>query len=260
MAKNSDFRVGDHIIVIKPCDYEGERGVVTKITDDRVYIQLDDEYEPLDDSFYDEDLNWDYEMLQETAAKRYPKGTVFRFEEVDSWRTAYDPKQFHVPNEGTLFAEPGNGVLFRHGAWAKVKGEDASKHISKFKVGDVVHLIESKKGVSPGPQIITEVLPDRYYHINGMKGQDWMGEFHEDWFTLLKFKVGDIVIGNAKADQYNITTEGWKGRVIGVTDDYFTVVGLDGGSEYAVEYDCFDLFVEPMPADENCSSLWFSSV
>lgn len=244
MAKNSDFRVGDHIIVIKPCDYEGERGVVTKITDDRVYIQLDDQYEPLDDSFYDEDLEWDLEMLQETAAKRYPKGTVFRFEEVDSWRTVYDPKRFHVPDKGTLFAEPGNGVLFRHGAWAKIKGEEP---VGKYKVGDIVYLNETHMGVRNGLQEIVEVLPDRRYRIKGMRGERWEGDFHEEWFSKkTKFMPGDIVIGNAKANVYNITVEGWKGEVTKEvrSNGTFSARDLITDQVYGLEEEYFDLFVE----------------
>ncbi len=247
MAKNSNFRVGDHIIVIKPCDYEEERGVVTKITDDRVYIQLDDEYEPLDDSFYDEDLEWDLEMLQETAANRYPKGTVFRFEQVDSWRTVYDPKRFHVPDKGTLFAEPGNGVLFRHGAWAEIKGEEAERPVSKYKVGDVVYLNETRMGVNSGFQEIVEVLPDRRYRIKGIGGQMWTGDFNEEWFSRrTKFMPGDIVIGNAKANTYAITVEGWKGEVTKEvrSNGTFSARDLITNEVYGLDEPCFDLFVE----------------
>lgn len=36
-----------------------------------------------------------------------------------------------------------------------------------------------------------------------------------------KFKVGDIVIGNKKANSYSISVEGWKGRITRLFTDFF---------------------------------------
>jgi len=43
------------------------------------------------------------------------------------------------------------------------------------------------------------------------------------------FKVGDIVIGNAKAKDYSCTTTGTKWKVTGVYDNYIQVTTVDGG-------------------------------
>ena len=44
-----------------------------------------------------------------------------------------------------------------------------------------------------------------------------------------KFKVGDVIVGNSKANRYGITREGWVGEVIEVLDDPFKGHGCDTG-------------------------------
>lgn len=61
---------------------------------------------------------------------------------------------------------------------------------------------------------------------------------------MKKFKIGDKVIGNAKASRYNITTTGWRGEVTKIydfedlSDD---IVVSDGYMHFTVESECFDL-------------------
>lgn len=62
----------------------------------------------------------------------------------------------------------------------------------------------------------------------------------------MKFKVGDIVVGNQFAnDKYNVTTEGWQGKVTQVNANIFRATCLlddtEGSSGFGLNYDCFDL-------------------
>lgn len=56
-----------------------------------------------------------------------------------------------------------------------------------------------------------------------------------------KFKVGDRVIGNDRADHYGITTKGWIGRVRDVRGEFLDVEG-DDNTVFTVRADCFDLY------------------
>lgn len=54
---------------------------------------------------------------------------------------------------------------------------------------------------------------------------------------LGKFKLGDVVIGNKKANErYEITRKGWKGIVTDVRPKEFTASGFE------LEYEYFDLY------------------
>jgi len=59
-----------------------------------------------------------------------------------------------------------------------------------------------------------------------------------------KFKVGDIIVGNQFAnDRYNVTTEGWQGKVIEIKTNSFRAVdiGEDDTGSFGLEYKYFDL-------------------
>ena len=62
---------------------------------------------------------------------------------------------------------------------------------------------------------------------------------------MAKFKVGDKVVGNEKANRYGITDQGWVGYVVHVSGDDKIGVweeieeGIDGG--FTVDPECFDL-------------------
>ena len=65
----------------------------------------------------------------------------------------------------------------------------------------------------------------------------------------MRFKVGDIVIGNAQADmRYSITTKGWKGVVIKILDmidsagNVIEVRSINTNNTYEVDCNCFDLY------------------
>ena len=58
-----------------------------------------------------------------------------------------------------------------------------------------------------------------------------------------KFKIGDYVVANKKANMYyGITTEGWRGVVTEVDlPKFIRVKELTGSSKYTVRNECFDL-------------------
>lgn len=62
---------------------------------------------------------------------------------------------------------------------------------------------------------------------------------------MSKFKVGDQVVGNKKANRYGITKEGWKGTVTAVNTYQIRVYGFGSVDEegFWVDPDCFDLVV-----------------
>lgn len=63
-----------------------------------------------------------------------------------------------------------------------------------------------------------------------------------------KFRVGDIVIGNEKANHsYSVTVQGWKGKVIEVCGSKITIAGFENndgydGHDFGVSDNCFDLY------------------
>lgn len=63
---------------------------------------------------------------------------------------------------------------------------------------------------------------------------------------VTKFKVGDIVIGNEKANCYSITRPGWIGKVVRLYNEgYIGVIqnGIDRWDKvYPVLPEAFDLF------------------
>lgn len=60
----------------------------------------------------------------------------------------------------------------------------------------------------------------------------------------MKFKAGDIVIGNENACVYNVTKEGWIGTVEEADEYRMTVVDKNDGEKYRVSIDCFDLYTD----------------
>jgi hypothetical protein len=57
-----------------------------------------------------------------------------------------------------------------------------------------------------------------------------------------KFRVGDIIVGNEKANYYNVTKKGWEGTVIKVHRGNEITVKDSDGEKYNVDAKCFDLF------------------
>jgi len=63
-----------------------------------------------------------------------------------------------------------------------------------------------------------------------------------------KFKVGDLIRGNAKADKYRWTTVGWEGVVIKILSERrIKVEDPRDRCNYDVESECFDLVAATQP-------------
>jgi len=70
----------------------------------------------------------------------------------------------------------------------------------------------------------------------------------------MRFKPGDTVIGNMKAQVYAITSPGWVGEVVDVGSSWIRVIGKDSRGktqDFVVDAECFDLLNQfPEPSSE----------
>ena len=74
----------------------------------------------------------------------------------------------------------------------------------------------------------------------------------------MKFNIGDIVVGNSKAEVYSVTGPGWIGTVTGIGISYIKVTGPDWNgrkTEFIVLPDCFDLAFQEPSSEEFMSAL-----
>lgn len=156
--------------------------------------------------------NWCPEMdefigkIATLTKARGSKGTHFSIDlDNDEWAWSDKDGHFRKPTEDELSDDP-TPIKF------------------KYKPGDTVTLTETCHGV--GPQ---EVTIRDYSESHGKPAytlHTWVGRFPEDILSpieeskpILKFKVGDFVVANSKANgRYVITKEGWTGKVTEVED------------------------------------------
>lgn len=137
--------------------------------------------------------------------------------------------------------------------------------MTKFKLGDVV--VGNKKAsdnysetVEGWKGHVVEVLPKGVIRVRDLEdGTVYCVDSR--YFDLCKpnpkkkskkFKVGDIVVGNKKANDYGITVEGWKGKIVSVVDveddqDDIWVKDLTSSERYWVRSERFDLLEQPEP-------------
>lgn len=117
----------------------------------------------------------------------------------------------------------------------------------RFKIGDNVYwtpgdsdvvltitsydVFDGKKGYKMGGANTAVYWDDELELVNP-------DENTEEETVTHKFKVGDKVIGNEKANRYGITKEDWIGTVAEVDDNGFEADG------FYLDYDCFDLYEE----------------
>lgn len=78
-----------------------------------------------------------------------------------------------------------------------------------------------------------------------LKGCGWYKFDERGLEPANKFKVGDKVIGNEKANCYTITKEGWIGTVKSVGDNWISVAGEGIYSTVGVLSEYFDLYGDP---------------
>lgn len=134
-----------------------------------------------------------------------------------------------------------------------------SSTISKFKIGDIVVGNHDNRYVITRKGWVGEVISiDESGETMCVKETDgtetpYPYEVEQKYFDLyetskeheykeksFKFKVGDKVISNKKADErYSVTQNGWIGEVIEVTNDYFRAKG-SSGVDFTLVYECFD--------------------
>lgn len=121
----------------------------------------------------------------------------------------------------------------------RLTGHVEAPIVHKYKVGDILHLIESCHAVTP-QKVTVSALSTRHGRP-AYRLEKWSGDFPED-ILLMKleevkdkhsFRVGDYV--KAKdITPYNTTTKGWLGEVSRVHDDGDIEVRGDDGQPYNV--------------------------
>lgn len=129
----------------------------------------------------------------------------------------------------------------------------------KFKIGDRVRVkdkfcgfnLKGKTGTIIGTSScwdwcveFDEPFEGGHDGTGGKDGYCRYGNSSELELIKRKFKIGDKVIGNEKANRYGITREGWFGKVVGVKDDVKIEVRSGDGSSFWVDPDCFNLYEE----------------
>lgn len=81
---------------------------------------------------------------------------------------------------------------------------------------------------------------------------------------IRKFRVGDLVIGNDKADcEYSITTKGWVGRVIAIPYEGTIRVCAENEDDeigLSVDSDCFDYYIKPEKSEKPKPKRYTASV
>lgn len=81
---------------------------------------------------------------------------------------------------------------------------------------------------------------------------------------MRKFRVGDLVIGNDKADcEYAITKTGWVGRVVAIPYEGTIRVCPEDETddcEFSVDSDCFDYYIKPEKSEKPKSKKYTGKV
>jgi len=75
----------------------------------------------------------DHELLAK-AKRDYPVGTKFKGVKSTNTdiRTVWDSDRFSIPTPGVIYAEPGNGVLYYQGEWAKIVNKVSNLKLYKI--------------------------------------------------------------------------------------------------------------------------------
>ena len=198
------------------------------------------------------------------------KGEIVTVKQVDETDTFLD-----------LFVEP---TYATYGYWVRSKDFELYKeeqNVRKFKVGDIVRATsEAKHHYSITRDSWTgKVIDTRWCETdikltgcNGYTGTHWV---NSKYFELVaekkdtqkgstekmgRFRVGDIVVGNSKANNYGITCEGFKGRVAKVwlnseNTEFIQIYDVTGEHEgpFDVRAERFDLVSHSCPLSENAT-------
>ena len=67
-----------------------------------------------------------------------------------------------------------------------------------------------------------------------------------------KFKLGDLIIGNVLADKYNVSKQGWEGKVVRIINaDRIEAQSLLTDAVFSVWSERFDLVKAAEPTEPN---------
>lgn len=67
-----------------------------------------------------------------------------------------------------------------------------------------------------------------------------------------KFKLGDLIIGNALANKYNVSKQGWEGKVVRIINaDRIEAQCLSTDSVFSLWSERFDLLKAAEPEEPN---------
>ena len=157
--------------------------------------------------------------------KKYPYDKMPKFQKGDRVKITSDPS-------------------VQHGSTATVMG------ISGFMSNGPEYLLKLDTrgdGWSPTPSDIDHLKKNGIHNVSLEDGMVYwyMSETNMDleWpeRKKTKFQIGDKIIGNQKANKYEITRKGWTGTVVGVSGETISVESTDCFSHFIVDSDCFDL-------------------
>lgn len=228
-SDKSKFNVGDLVLIVGPKDPDvvtytddcrwvphGMKrtcGIVAKVSElaakpNRYYLNG----------------NFDYCYVGEWL-KRYPYNKMPKFQNGDRVKITsdYSIQSGHTATVMGISGFMSNGPEFlieldtRGDGWAATPSD-----IDRFK-GNGIHNVSCDDGMV-------------YWYVNeAMMDLEWPEGKRP------KFRIGDKVIGNKKADKYTITRKGWTGTVVGVSCETISVESTDCNSRFMVDSDCFDL-------------------
>lgn len=171
------------------------------------------------------------------------------------------------------------------GYWVRSKDFELFKgeqNVKKFNIGDIVRAADDAKtrySITRDGWTgkVTDIRPSceddiKLTGCNGYSGTHWVCS---NYFELVdekkntqkgstekvgRFRVGDIVVGNSKANSYGITCEGFKGRVAKVwlnseDTEFIQIYDVTGEHEgpFDVRAERFDLVSHSCPLSENAT-------
>lgn len=209
------------------------------------------------------------DVILEHAEKEYPVGSVFKCIHGTGSIEIEEAHTFKFDPDGCIrIYGPSVACLYSHYSfkWAEKveRSEEPSPkpskkpeqmENSKFKIGDIVvgnhdnrYNITRKGWVGEVINVDGEIMC-----VKETDGTETHYEVEQKYFDLyetskehnykeksFKFKVGDKVISNKKADErYSVTKNGWIGEVIEVTNDYFRAKDSND-VDFTLAYECFD--------------------
>lgn len=137
--------------------------------------------------------------------------------------------------------------------WDEMEAEFGLDREGDIKCGGGIYFNRLMKGYCG--KVLTVQKVDSETHTYKLEESDVWPFCDDMLLPAAKFKVGDKVIGNSKANvRYRFTREGWIGRVVEVgnvssdPEDGVVVQAVGGGAKFSVSSKCFDLYEGENPS------------